>query len=162
MTAVDDRRDEVSPVGERPDSEAVIKEARRLQRRRRLVVATVGVVMMGAVVGGLVISRGAGDRHSGGDHPVTPSSAPTAAPSASAAPRSRVALPPSALFNTIWVTPEGLLLTGVTKANGESPASSARGQRARRPGSTRGHSSSDVPRPPAAAIRSSSVSPPKR
>ncbi len=161
MTAVDDRRDEVSPVGERPDSEAVIKEARRLQRRRRLVIATVCVVMMGAVVGGLVISRGAGDRHSGGDHPMTASSAPTAAPSASAAPRSRVALPPSALFNTILVTPEGLLLTGVTKANGESPASS-RGQRAPRPGSTRGRSPSNVPRPPAAAIRSSSVSPPKR
>jgi hypothetical protein len=112
-------------VGERPDSEALIKEARRLQRRRRLVVATVCVVMIGAVVGGLVISQGAGDRHSGGDHPVTASSAPAAAPSPSAASRSRMALPPSDLINTIWATPAGLLLTGVTKANGESPASSA-------------------------------------
>jgi hypothetical protein len=124
VTTLGELRNQVLPADGQPDTDALIKEARRRQRRRRRVVTTACAVAIGAVAAGLALGHGSGSRDAGGNHSHGQPSAPTAAPSHSASQHSRVALPSSSLFTQISLTPEGLLLTGVTRANGESPGSS--------------------------------------
>ncbi len=109
----------------RPPEELIIKEARRLRRRRYLVVAAAGTALLGALAASVAMSDGGGrppsDRH---HHAGT--ARPRATPPVSSQKPPGVALPSSALFNQISVTSSGLLLTGVTNANGESPQDSRR------------------------------------
>lgn len=113
------------PTGEslRPAEELIIKEARRLRRRRYLLVAAACIAIIGAVAVGVAMSNGGGrrttdTRHHAGTAP------PRATPPVSTQKPPGVALPSSDLFNQISVTSNGLLLTGVTDTNGESPQSS--------------------------------------
>lgn len=106
----------------RPAEELIIKEARRRRRRRYLLVAAC-IAIIGAVVGGVALSNGGGrrpadTRHHAGTAP------PRATPPFPTQKSPGVALPSSDLFNQISATAGGLLLTGVTDANGESPESS--------------------------------------
>ena len=110
-------------TGPRQAEELIIKEARRRRRRRYLVAAVACVAVIGAVVAGIVTSNGGTrgpteSRHQAGTAP------PRATPPVSAPKPPGVALPTSALFNQISVTSNGLLLTGVSNANGESPETS--------------------------------------
>ena len=123
MTTLEDRRDHAAPSGVRPDSDALIKEARRLRRRRYLTVGAVFLVVVATAAAGLWLSRGGGGRTPGGGHQGATTS-PRAVPPTSAQKAPGVALPSSALFTQISVSADGLLLTGVTDANGESPESS--------------------------------------
>ena len=80
-------------------------------------------MIAGAIIVGVAMSNGGGrwptdSRHHTGTAP------PRATPPVSAEKPPGVALPSSALFNQISVTSNGLLLTGVTDANGENPESS--------------------------------------
>lgn len=109
--------------GPRLPEELIIKEARRRRRRRYLLTAMVFATILGAVVVGVAMSNGGGRHPTGGRHHAE--TAPLrATPPVSAQKPPGVALPASALISQISVTPDGLLLTGVTDANGESPESS--------------------------------------
>lgn len=110
------------PIGTEPQpaEELIIREARRLQRRRYLLVATALAVIFGAIVVAVAMSSGGGRRPTGGRHHAE-TAPPRATPPVSTQKPPGVALPSSALFNQISVTSSGLLLTGVTDANGESP-----------------------------------------
>ncbi len=107
---------------EQPDSEALIKEARRLRRRRYLLVTAALVIVIGAIATGIAASQGDNHGRSGGGHPRNTPTAPQAAPPVASSPKlPGVALPSSGYFNQISVTPSGLLLTGVTPASAGSP-----------------------------------------
>jgi hypothetical protein len=113
------------PTGTNPRQaeELIIKEARRHQRRRYLLTALAFAAILGAVVLALAMSNGGGRRPVGNRHHA--GTAPSrATPPVSTPKPPGVALPSSALFNQISVTSSGLLLTGTTIANGESPESS--------------------------------------
>ena len=122
MTVLQESGEKPGSIDQRSEAEALIREARRLRRRRYLGIG-VGLVILAAAVGvGIAVSqRGAGG-HSGGHQARSNSKAPKAATPPPPAPKSPgVVLPTSALFNQISVTPSGLLLTGVTNAAGENP-----------------------------------------
>lgn len=93
---------------------ALVKEARR---RRRLFVGATLLVMAGATSSGIVASGGGGGRHhsSIGERP-GPAARPNLPPATGKQKSPKVALPSSALFNQISVTPSGLLLTAETPA----------------------------------------------
>ena len=120
MTTLDDRPDHAVLPGAPPDPEALIKEARRLRRRRYLLTGVALLAVLGAIAAGLAMSQGGGGRSPGGGHQ-TATTAPRAAPPTSAQKPPGVALPSSALFNQISATSNGLLLNGVTNAAGENP-----------------------------------------
>lgn len=103
------------PRPEHPaDPEALFEEARRRRRRRWLVGVAVLCLMAGGLAAGLAISGGGGGRLAvkSQHHPAP--AAPPSAPPSSVQRQPGVALPSSALFNQISVTPDGLLLSGVT------------------------------------------------
>ncbi len=101
---------------ERRDAEALIKEARRRRRRRYLLIGLGLCVVAAAVAVGLAVTGGRGGRPVSSSAYRTPRSVPPAALQRQAG----VSLPSSALFNRISVTPEGLLLAGVTPATANS------------------------------------------
>jgi hypothetical protein len=113
------------PTGTNPRQaeELIIKEARRHQRRRYLLAALAFVSIFGAIVLVVAMSNGGG-RRPGDNHHHAGTAPPRAVPPVSTPKPPGVALPSSALFNQISVTSSGLLLTGTTIANGESPESS--------------------------------------
>ncbi len=111
-------------TGLRPPEELIIKEARRLRRRRYLFTAVAFVTVLGAIVAGLALHNGGGRGPTRGGRHHAGAARPRATPPVSAPKPPGVALPSSALFNQISVTGQGLLLTGVTNANGESPETS--------------------------------------
>jgi hypothetical protein len=119
VTTLIDRQELTPPTGERPDSDALIKEARRLRRRRYLIVGVVLLVVLGATTAGLAMSQGGGHRNTGRGHSHTAPAAPKAIPPTSATRLPGVVLPSSALFTQISVTSKGLLLTGETSATAE-------------------------------------------
>ena len=123
MTTLGDRRGLAPMTGERPDPDALIKEARRLRRRRYSFIGAVLLILAGGTAGVLAASQGGGPRHSGGGHPPTAPAAPKITPPATATRLPGVVLPSSALFTQISVTAGGLLLTGETPATAERPAS---------------------------------------
>jgi hypothetical protein len=82
------------------------------------------VTIFGAVAAGLALSNGGGRGPTRGGHRHSGTARPSATPPISAPKSPGVALPSSALFNQISVAAQGLLLTGVTNANGESPETS--------------------------------------
>lgn len=123
MTTLGDRRQLAPPTGERPDPEALIREARRLQRRRYSLMAAVLLIVIGGTAVGLATSQGGGPRRAGGGRPHTAPAAPKITPPTTATRVPGVVLPSSALFTQISVTAGGLLLTGETPATAESPAS---------------------------------------
>ncbi len=123
MTTLSDRRELTPPTGERPDPDALIREARRLRRRRYSFIGAVLLILVGGTAVGLATSQGGGHRHAGGGRPHTAPAAPTITPPATATRSPGVVLPSSALFTQISVTAGGLLLTGETTATAESPAS---------------------------------------
>jgi hypothetical protein len=103
------------------DPEALFKEARRRRRRRWIVCGSVLSVLVGALAVGIAVSGGGGGRSgSKSGHHTLPAPSPPASPTATQR-QPGVELPSSALFNQISVTPNGLLLTGVSKAAGENP-----------------------------------------
>jgi hypothetical protein len=107
---------------EHPDTRALIKEARRLRRRRYLLVTVALVTVTGAIATALAVSHGNNHGRSGGSHPPNTHTAPQAAPPvASTAKLPGVALPSSGYFNQISATPSGLVLSGVTPASAGSP-----------------------------------------
>jgi hypothetical protein len=119
VTTLVDRPDLPTPTGERPDSDALIKEARRLRRRRYLIIGAVLLVVLGGTTVGFATSQGGGHRNTGGGHSRTVPGAPKAIPPTSATRLPGVVLPSSALFTQISVTSKGLLLTGETRASFE-------------------------------------------
>ena len=114
------------PTGTNPRQaeELIIKEARRHQRRRYLLVALAFVTVLGAIVLGVAMSNGGGRRPTDNHHHAG-TAPPRATPPVSTPKTPGVALPSSALINQISVTSNGLLLSGTTIANGESPESSS-------------------------------------
>jgi hypothetical protein len=109
-------------VGTRPerDEQLIIREARRRRRRRYLVIAFALITAVGALLVTIALSQGSGgravsDSHRGSKPP------PHVAPPASTSRSPSAVLPSSALFNQISATTNGLVLTGVTNANGENP-----------------------------------------
>jgi hypothetical protein len=119
VTTLVDRHDRPTPTGERPDSDALIKEARRLRRRRYLIIGVVLLVVIGGTAVGFATSQGGGHRNTGGAHSHSVPGAPKAIPPTSATRLPGVVLPSSALFTQISVTSKGLLLTGETRASFE-------------------------------------------
>ena len=117
MTTLADRPDLTPSTGERPGSDALIKEARTLRRRRYLIVGVVLLVVAGGSTVGFAMSHGGGRRNTGSGHSQTVPAEPKAIPPTSATRFPEAVLPSSALFTQISVTPEGLLLTGETRAS---------------------------------------------
>jgi hypothetical protein len=114
------------PTGADPRQaeELIIKEARRRRRRRYLLTAVASVTILVAIAAGVAMSNGGGRRPTRGGHHHSGTARPSATPPISAPKPTGVALPSSALFNQISVISNGLLVTGVTNANGESPGTS--------------------------------------
>lgn len=115
---------DLGPVPSAHDAEALFKEARRRRRRRWLYSSGLVLLVSGLVGTGVAISQGGGQgrshigAHRGSRLPKAPvPPAPLHPPG--------VVLPSSGLFSQISVADNGLLLTGVTRANGESPESSS-------------------------------------
>ena len=103
------------PKPEHPaDPEALFEEARRRRRRRWLVGVAVLCLIAGTLAAGLAVSGSGGGRLAvkSQHHPAP--AAPPSSPPSSVQRQPGVALPSSALFNQISVTPDGLLLSGVT------------------------------------------------
>jgi len=117
MTTLADRGALTPSTGERPDSDALIKEARKLRRRRYLIVGVVLLVVAGGSAVGFAISQGGGRRNTGSGHSHTVPAAPKAIPPTSAPRFPEAVLPSSALFTQISVTSKGLVLTGETRAS---------------------------------------------
>jgi hypothetical protein len=117
MTTLADRPSLTPSTGERPDSDALIKEARRLRRRRYLIVGVVLLVVAGGSGVGFALSQGGGRRNTGGGHSHTVPAEPKALPPTSATRYPEAVLPSSALITQISVTAKGLLLTGETRAS---------------------------------------------
>lgn len=96
------------------DPEALFKEARRRRRRRWIIGAATLCLLVGALAVGLAVSGGGGGRPAlKNQHHTAPAAPPKPLPH-SAQKQPGVALPSSALFNQISVTPDSLLLSGVT------------------------------------------------
>jgi hypothetical protein len=123
MTTLADRDGLTPSTGAPPDSDALIKEARRLRRRRYLIIGVVFFVIAGGSTVGFAISQGGGRRNSGSGHAHTVPAAPKAVPPTSAPRFPEAVLPSSALFTQISVTSKGLLLTGETRASFGNSAS---------------------------------------
>ena len=123
MTTLGDRRELAPMTGGPPDPDALIKEARRLRRRRYSFIGAVLLTLAGGTAGALAASHGGGPRHTGGGHPPTAPAEPKITPPATATRLPGVVLPSTALFTEISVTAGGLLLSGETPATAESPAS---------------------------------------
>jgi hypothetical protein len=117
MTTLTDRQGLTPPTGERPESDALIKEARRLRRRRYLIIGVVLLVVIGGSTVGFAVSQGGGRRNTRSGHSHTVPAAPKAIPPTSATRFPEAVLPSSALFTQISVTSKGLLLTGETRAS---------------------------------------------
>ena len=117
MTTLADRPGLTPSTGERPDSDALIKEARQLRRRRYLIVGVVLVVIAGGSGVGFALSQGGGRRNIGSGRSHTVPAEPKAIPPTSAPRYPEAVLPSSALITQISVTPKGLLLTGETRAS---------------------------------------------
>ena len=102
------------------DARALFEEARRRRRRRYLRTAAVLVVVAAAVGAGVSLSQGGGQGHSG--RRANPRArAPKAATPPPPAPKPPgVALPSSGVITQISVTPNGLLLSGETRATAQS------------------------------------------
>ncbi len=123
MTTFGDPGALTAPPDERADPGALIKEARRRRRRRRLIVGATLLVMAGATSAGIVASGGGGGRHHGSiGERAGPTARPKLPPATGQQKSPEVALPSSALFNQISVTPSGLLLTGETPATASTIA----------------------------------------
>jgi len=120
MTTLADRPGLTPSTGERPDPDALIKEARRLRRRRYLTIGVVLVAVVGGVTVGFAMSQGGGRRNTGSGHSHTTPAAPKAIPPTTAGRFPEAVLPSSALFTQISVTSAGLLLTGETRASFEN------------------------------------------
>jgi hypothetical protein len=120
VTTFVDRHDLTSATGEHLDLEALIKEARRLRRRRYFTFGVVLLIVVGGTTVGLAIGHGGGHRSPGTGHSHAVPAAPKAVPPTSAARVSEAVHPSSALFNQISATPKGLLLTGETRATFQS------------------------------------------
>jgi hypothetical protein len=117
MTTLDQRRETAGPTRERPDPDALIKDACRRQRRRYLVTGA-ALCITAAVVGVvLATSSGGGGRAARSTERHTAPKARPTAPPTSTQRSPGVALPSSVLFNQISVTTQGLLLTGITRAS---------------------------------------------
>ncbi len=139
MTTLSDGPDLAPPTRARPapgapgaasgpeGPDALIKEARRLRRRRYFTIGAVLVVVVGGTAAGLALSHGGGQGHTGGTHPRAAPTGPKVAPPASPTRPPGTVLPSSALFNQITVTPDGLLLTGQTAAAANNTAGSVTG-----------------------------------
>jgi hypothetical protein len=117
MTTLADRPGLTPSTGKRPDSDALIKEARQLRRRRYLIVGVVLLVVAGGSTVGFALSQGGGRRITGSGHSHTVPAEPKAIPPTSATRYPEAVLPSSALITQISVTPKGLLLTGETRAS---------------------------------------------
>jgi hypothetical protein len=104
MTTLADRPDLTPSTGERPDSDALIKEARQLRRRRYLIIGVVLLVVVGGSTVGLAMSHGGGRRNAGSGHSQTVPAEPKAIPPTSATRFPEATLPSSALFTQISVT----------------------------------------------------------
>jgi hypothetical protein len=117
MTTLADRHSLTPPTGERPESDALIKEARQLRRRRYLIVGVVLLVVAGGSTVGFAVSQGGGRRITGSGHSHTVPVEPKAIPPTSATRYPEAVLPSSALITQISVTPKGLLLTGEPRAS---------------------------------------------
>jgi hypothetical protein len=117
MTTLADRPDLTPSTGERPDSDALIKEARKLRRRRHLIIAVVLLVVVGGSTAGFAMSHGGGRRNAGSGHSQTVPPEPKAIAPTSTTRLPEATLPSSALFTQISVTSKGLLLTGETRAS---------------------------------------------
>ena len=129
MTTISDRPDLVPAPEERPAPDvpdALIKEARRLRRRRYLLIGAV-LAVVAATTAGLALSQGGGRGHTGDVRPRTAPTAPAVVPPLTPARSPGTVLPKSALFTQVSVTPHGLLLTGETPAAANSPAGSVSG-----------------------------------
>jgi hypothetical protein len=121
MTTLNDYRKEAIPAGDRPDADALIREAWRLRRRRYLVIGVVFFFVVGGIAAGLALSQGGGRGNTGAGHNQTAPAAPKVAPVAPPQKSPGTALPNSALFTQISSTPTGLLLSGETAATAQSP-----------------------------------------
>ncbi len=124
MTATEvEVEDRVSDQPPQPpgEPEALFEEAHRRRRRRWIVCVAALCLLAGASAAALSVRGGGGGRSAlkGQNH--TAPAAPPAAPPTAVQRQPGVVLPSSALFNQISVTPNGLLLTGVTMAAGENP-----------------------------------------
>jgi hypothetical protein len=117
MTTLADRPGLTPSTGERPDSDALIKEARQLRRRRNLIVGMVLLVVAGGSTVGFAMSQGGGRRNTGSGHSHTVPAEPKAIPPTSTTRVPEAVLPSSALFTQISLTSQGLLLTGETRAS---------------------------------------------
>lgn len=102
------------------DLEALFKEARRRRRRRWLVGVVALCLMAGTSAAGFALSTGGGGRPALKSPHHTAPAAPPSPPLTSVQRQPGVLLPSSALFNEISVTPEGLLLSGVTPGTATS------------------------------------------
>ena len=102
------------------DPEALFKEARRRRRRRWRVGVAALCLMAGSLAAWLALSAGGGGRPAYKSQHHTAPAAPPSPPPTSVQRQPGVALPSSALFNQISVTPEGLLLSGVTPGTATS------------------------------------------
>lgn len=118
MTTLTDPPGTFGGTHEQPDAEALIKEARRLRRRRYLRIGSVLVVVAASIALGVALSQG-GDRGHSGHHHTTAPTTPPASPAPISHPPG-VALPSSGLFTQISVGPTGLLLSGEAPATAQS------------------------------------------
>jgi hypothetical protein len=118
MTTLQEPRQAPRPVRPRADTEALIREARRLRRRRYLRIGGCLVALPAAIGVGVWASRGGGAGHRGPDAVSRPKAPHASGPSAAPKPPG-LQLPMSGLFTQISVAPSGLLLSGETRATAE-------------------------------------------
>jgi hypothetical protein len=120
MTTLRDAPDVEEPISDACGPETLIREARKLRRRRYLRIAGVLIVVATAIGMGIALSQGGRQGHSGRHANARPKAPRAATPPPPAPKPPGVALPSSGLFTQISVTPNGLLLSGETPATVQS------------------------------------------